>query len=127
MDNTSKKIVLGFSLLPALAWIGVIAYFLFINQDLLVTRTLQDHDKVMTNILEHFIPFTILLSFAELVTGLMICYYVIHIAKLKALDKFTKLGMITFLVFTGPIAILVLWFTEIRKETIDTEMYPELG
>jgi ABC-type dipeptide/oligopeptide/nickel transport system permease component len=127
MDNSSKKIVLAFSLLPILAWVATLVYFLYINNDLIATRTFQNHDAVVTNIINHFLPFTILLSFAELVTGLMICYYVVHIARLKNLDAFQKLGYIIFLVFLGPIAVLVTWFIEVRKEPLNIDMYPNVG
>jgi hypothetical protein len=126
MDNTEKKIVGVFSFLPILSWLATIVYFLFINKDLIAAQSFQDHNSVTTNIINHFLPFTIMLSFAELITGIMIIYYVVHIARLKTFDSFTKLLLIIFLVFTGPIAVMVVWFTVIKKETKQEPMYPDL-
>jgi len=126
MDNTEKKIVGVFSFLPILAWVATTVYFLIINKDLIAASTFQDHTSVATNIINHFLPFTIILSFAELITGIMIIYYVVHIAKLKNFDSFTKLLLVIFLVFMGPIAVMVVWFTVINKEAKQEPMYPNL-
>lgn len=126
MDSSEKKIVRAFSFLPMLSWLATVVYFLFINRDLISSKTFQDHDKVVANIINNFLPFTIILSFAELITGVMIIYYVIHIARLKELEAFNKLLLIIFLVFTGPIAVLVLWSNILNKETKDVPMYPAI-
>ena len=126
MENTEKKIVGVFSLLPILTWAATVVYFLIINKDLISAQAFQDHNTVVTNIIQHFLPFTILLSFAELITGLMIIYYVVHIAKLKNIEAFNKLLLIIFLVFTGPIAVLVIWMTIVSKESLNEAMHPDL-
>lgn len=126
MEHSEKKVVGVFSFLPILSWIATVVYFLFINRNVIDTKTFQDHDRVVANIINNFLPFTIMLSFAELITGIMIIYYVVHIAKLKGLEAFNKLLLIVFLVFAGPIAVLVLWFTMLNKEARDVPMYPAI-
>ncbi len=126
MDSSEKKIVGAFSFLPILSWLATIVYFLFINRNLISTKTFQDHDRVVANIINNFLPFTIILSFAELITGVMIIYYVVHIARLKEIEAFNKLLLIVFLIFTGPIAVLVLWYNMLNKEAKDVPMYPAI-
>jgi len=114
------------SYLSAFAWLIVLVYFLFINKALVLSGTFQNQKKVASNIFVHYTPLTIILAIAALITGVMIMADVVHIAKLKSLNTLNKIGYIVFLVFTGPIAILYIWFTLLKKEPKDVAMYPDI-
>jgi hypothetical protein len=126
LDKKEKKLFGVVSFLPIFAWFAAVAYFIYINRNLILTKTFQDQKGVTTNISNHYLALTIFLSVAALITGIAIIYFVIHVVRLKSLTRLTKLWYIVFLMFTGPIAILFLWFILLKKEPENVAMYPDI-
>jgi len=114
------------SFIPLLAWSLWCGYILLITKDLLLTQTYQNHEKIVNALVSHYQAVVLLWLLAMALTGIMLVYNVIHLAKLKPVHGATKLGWMVFMVVFGPISFPIFWYMQIKDEPKNIPTYADI-
>ena len=128
MENTTKKYGKTLSFLPLISYgLWTIYYIIIASRANGPYAGSFDHLNVVTNTLMHYGSLFIGLALASIITATILIYFIIHIARLKEMPDVHKLGWIVFMTFMAPIAFIVFWYTELRNEPSEINVYPDIA
>jgi hypothetical protein len=126
MENTTKKYGKTLCFTPMICYQLWVLYCLYINRDLMAPNHLSDHVGLVTNTIQNYGSVFVGVVLATAITATILICFIVHLARLKDMDDFHKIGWIVFMTFLAPVAFIVFWYTELRHEPDDIRVYPTI-
>lgn len=127
MVNTPKKHGKLLSFIPLISFTLWTIYFLIINKHQIATKTFQDHERVVTDMLHNYGGLFWGLALCCLITTFVMLYFVVHLARLVRLNAAKKIAWMVFMVCFGAFSFPVFYYMELKNEPDEVETYPDIA
>ncbi|MBS1781359.1 MAG: hypothetical protein JST70_18675 [Bacteroidetes bacterium] len=127
MENTTKKYGKALSFLPLISYLLWTVYYTIVASKSNGPSISFDHMNVMSNMMHNYTGLFITLALASILTATILIYFIVHIARLKDMMPEYKIGWIVFMTFAAPIAFIVFWYTELKNEPSEINVYPDIA
>ena len=126
MENIATKYgeVLCFTLMILFAMWTI--YFFTIVKEEVVTSSIANHILWVTAMLQNYTSLWITLTLICIVTGSILLYLIVHLARLKDMPAGNKIFWMVFLTTFGAFAFIVFWYMELRSEPKYVDVYPSI-
>lgn len=120
MDATKKKNIGILSFVPILAFIVT---FIYEYREVGRLLAVGDHHAVMDEICGCYNNLVLMYSVAVVLTLAVLLYFIIHIAKVKAITSGNKILWIVVLAAFMPVSFPIFWYLQIKTEPemVDTK------
>jgi len=126
MENIAKKHGKLLCFAPFVLYSLWTIYFFALVQEEVVTSSISDHFAWVTAMTMNYTSLWISLTIICAITGSILLYFIVHLARLRAMPAGTKLFWMVILTTFGAFAFMVFYFAELRSEPTYVSVYPSI-
>lgn len=127
MENTTKKYGKTLCFLPFISYLLWTVYYAIVASRSNGASISFDHANVMSNMMNNYTVLFLTLALASIITATILVYFIVHIARLRDMIPEYKIGWIVFMTFAAPVAFIVFWYTELKNEPSEINVYPDIA
>ena len=127
MDDKTKRNMGILSLLPLLSWFIVLVYYLLTLSPVMAQKRREAHEALVTLTSNNYDTLFMLGAISAVISAIVLVYFVIHIARIKAMNGATKIMWILILSAIVPLGFPLFWYLEIRNERKHMPIHPDIA
>lgn len=126
MENIAKKHGKLLCFTPMALFTLWTIYFFLLVQEEVVTSSISDHFAWVTAMVQNYTSLWISLSIICAITGIILLYFIIHLARIKTMAAGDKIFWMVILTTFGAFAFIVFYFIELKNEPTYVDVYPSI-
>jgi hypothetical protein len=126
VDEDTKRNLGILSVIPFISWFMLGTYYSILAGQWAKSGAHHPLSHFSTVVYQHFNTVMIMITISVLLTAFALFYFVLHIARIKSMTTFTKMGWIVFLIALGAVGMPMFWYLQIRSERKFTPVWGDI-